>query len=231
MNCTVKILNVAGLDTVWEYVGLPVGHKHEDKKVAVAALARLVAKGDEHAKLLRQVVAWLEIRAPRYWFQQLATYYAGAEMYSGSTMRTLLREKPTLDSFVEQVSSHTYRAFRESLVPGHITEAKANLPEGYLQTRLVMCSYQMLRRVWLQRRKHKLGEWHEFIEILHELPYCEDLIFVEPYNPWRELWTEGLGELVDPGPCPSCGLFLGHKPNCTYLKAKRLLDLEKENAQ
>lgn len=57
--------------------------------------------------------------------------------------------------------------------------AKANLPGGYLQTRLVMCSYQTLRRMWLQRQNHKLPEWHSFLEALAGLPHSDELIFVK----------------------------------------------------
>ena len=116
-----------------------------------------------------------------------------------------------------------------------ITEAKANLPGGYLQTRLIMVSYQTLRRIWLQRRAHKLPEWGSFIQAMHDLPHCHDLIFVEPRNPWRELWVEWFDFSGDPWEegewggekaCFFCTGAPGHEPDCVYLKAKRLLDEE-----
>jgi hypothetical protein len=42
-----------------------------------------------------------------------------------------------------------------------------------------MASYQALRRMWLQRRGHKLEEWHTFLDALRELPLANDLVFVE----------------------------------------------------
>lgn len=196
-NLTVKILEVSGLTVAAQYVGLPVGNIMPREAVTTSSgvltresqsrLSRLTARGDEHAKIMRQVVVHMEITAPRYWWQQFATYHAGVEMYSGSTMHTLLK-KPPLD-YHEFAHGTTFSgALMDALGDQNLAAAKANLPEGFLQTRLVMVSYQTLRRIWLQRRKHKLGEWHEFIESMHELPYCHDLIFVEPYNPWRDLW-------------------------------------------
>lgn len=45
-----------------------------------------------------------------------------------------------------------------------------------------MASYQALRRMWLQRRNHKLAEWHEFLDALRALPLADDLIFTEEEN-------------------------------------------------
>lgn len=235
-NVQVMILEVTGLNVAFAYVGLPRGKVADP--VASARddasrklLTRLISQGDEHAKIMRQVVVHMEITAPRYWWTQFATYEVGREMYSGSTMHTLLRDE------IEQGRSFTPEteyspALARALRAHDIVKGKANLPEGYLQTRLVMVSYQTLRRMWLQRRKHKLGEWHEFIEALQELPYSEVLIFVEPYNPWRELWQGLIGPDKSPwdkwGFCFYCGVPAPgvHDPSCAYHKAKRLLDKE-----
>lgn len=242
MNIQVKILEVNGLEIAARYVGLPVGSVGPEQVARpttgdLAKLNRLIALGDEHAKIMRQVVVHMEITAPRYWLQQLATYQVGVEMYSGSTMHTLLRNPPDFGDFAPGTTFSPGLA--GALGSQDLRRAKANLPEGYLQTRLVMVSYQALRRMWLQRRKHRLPEWAEFIEALHELPYCEDLIFVEPRNPWRELWAEWFdfdGEpwLYDAAQvttfCIFCGnnKEYGHSSNCVYPKVKRLLDKEAE---
>jgi len=210
-NLTVKILEVSGLVIAAQYVGLPVGNIRPRNAVTASSgvlthgslnrLNRLIAKGDEHAKIMRQVVVHMEITGPRYWWQQWATYRAGMEMYSGSTMYTLLRDGVKFDDFTP--GTECSPALADAIESRDLVRAKANLPEGFLQTRLCMLSYQTLRRMWLQRRKHKLGEWHEFIESMHELPYCHDLIFVEPRNPWRDLWVgllDDLGILSDSDP-------------------------------
>jgi len=210
-NLTIKILEVSGLEVAARYVGLPVGKIRPKADVmrsfgnltreSVSRLGHLVTLGDEHAKIMRQVTVHMEITAPRFWWQQWATYRAGMEMYSGSTMHTLLRDGVKLNDFVPETECSP--ALAGAIKDRDLARAKANLPEGFLQTRLVMVSYQTLRRIWLQRRAHKLPEWGEFIESMHELPYCHDLIFVEPKNPWRELWCsllDDLGILSDSDP-------------------------------
>jgi len=202
-NLTVKILEVSGLVIAARYVGLPVGNIRPRNAVTTSSgvltheslnrLNRLIARGDEHAKIMRQVTAHMEITGPRYWWQQWATYQAGVEGYSGSTMRTLIRDGAGPDDYTQEtiVSGALIGAIRSRDLVG----AKANLPEGFLQTRLVTCSYQTLRRMLFQRRSHKLGEWAEFLLAIRELPYYGELIHVEHRNPWRDLWCSLLDDV------------------------------------
>lgn len=53
------------------------------------------------------------------------------------------------------------------------------LPNGWLQTRTVTMSYANFRNIYFQRKNHKLTEWHEFCELINELPYGKELISPE----------------------------------------------------
>ena len=247
-NIQVKILEVSGVELAVGYAGLPMGKTIDPARLKYSpdsvwadlekVITKLISLGDDHAKIMRQVVAHMEITAPRYWWQQWATYRAGTEMYSGSTMRQLVNRAVVAEDFSDTTPKQAVRALEQQIDrSGDLVRAKASLPEGYLQTRLVMVSYQTLRRMWLQRRKHRLPEWHKFLETLHELPYSEDLIFVEPHNPWRELWVKWFDFDGEPWYyddeqvatfCFFCGnnKEYGHSHTCVYPKAKRLLDKE-----
>ena len=56
---------------------------------------------------------------------------------------------------------------------------KEILPEGFIQTRTINYNYQTLRRIYKQRRTHRIKEWHEFIDWMKTLPYAEELIFIQ----------------------------------------------------
>ena len=61
---------------------------------------KLVKNGDEHAKVLRGVLAWASITAPRAWWQEFDTYRIGVEKLSSeSTMHTLGQRDLTVDDF------------------------------------------------------------------------------------------------------------------------------------
>ena len=54
------------------------------------------------------------------------------------------------------------------------------LPESWHQTRTVTMNYENLLSICKQRRNHKLPEWREdFIGWARELPYAQDLIFLD----------------------------------------------------
>jgi hypothetical protein len=177
----VRILKVAGLEEVARWQRLPTGKLDRADNLGpkdVALMRKLVLAGDEHAKIMRMVVVWLLVKAPRYWWQQFDTYRVGVEKLSGSTMQTLMDGVTPL-SFAPETQWNSVALIHKLIKAGDFESAKASLPEGFLQERLVMASYQALRRMWLQRCGHKLKEWHAFLDALRALPLADELVFVE----------------------------------------------------
>ena len=113
-------------------------------------LKSLIRRGDEHAKVVRGIVAYVEINAPRYMWQELDTYRIGRETLS---------------------SESTMHMQGKGLSEEELVKMKNELPEGTMQKRIVMLSYQTLRRIYKQRRKHRLPHWREFCAWIETLPY------------------------------------------------------------
>lgn len=118
-------------------------------------LSTLVKRGDEHAKVLRGVQVWLEIDAPRFLWQELDTYRVGVEKLS---------------------SESTMHIQGKGLSEDELVAMKSALPEGTMQKRIVMFSYQALRRIWIQRHNHRLPHWRAFCEFIKTLPFAEEFI-------------------------------------------------------
>lgn len=117
----------------------------------------LVKRGDEHAKVIRGIVAYVQTTAPIYWWRELETYRAGHERLSSeSTMHIDCR----------------------GLSGEELQQAKAEIPMGHSCTCVDMFSYQCLRNIVKQRHNHRLPEWHTFIDWIHTLPLANELIFV-----------------------------------------------------
>lgn len=115
----------------------------------------LLKRGDEHAKVLRGINVWCEITAPRFWWQEMSTYRVGSECLSStSTMHTDAR----------------------GLSDEELINFKEQLPEGTMNTRVLMISYQTLRRMYKQRKDHRLPHWHKFCDWIKTLPYSKELI-------------------------------------------------------
>ena len=136
------------------YHGNSTVYVHPDD---VKLLSTLVGRGPEHSKVLRGVMVWCEVNAPRYWHVELDTYRVGAErLGSNSTMH---QQGKGLDE--------------DALV-----EMKENLAEGTMQKRVWMFSYQTLRRIYFQRRNHRLPQWRMFCDWINTLPFAEEFITV-----------------------------------------------------
>ena len=123
----------------------------------IALMQKLIVSGDEHAKPLRGILAYLDITAPIDWWVEAETYEAGHQrLFSASTMNTegkglkghALREELNKISFGREVRKIDY------------------------------FSYQTLRRIVRQRYNHRKEEWHLFIEHIKTLPFAYDFILV-----------------------------------------------------
>ena len=68
-------------------------------------------------------------------------------------------------------SESTMHMQGKGLSEEELVKMKNELPEGTMQKRIVMLSYQTLRRIYKQRRKHRLPHWREFCAWIETLPY------------------------------------------------------------
>lgn len=117
----------------------------------------LIKRGDEHAKVIRGIIAYAEIEAPVYWWCEMETYRAGHErLSSASTMHVECR----------------------GLTGEDLVKAKSEIPMGKILKKIDLFSYQCLRNIVKQRRNHRLPEWATFIKWVKSLPFAEQLILI-----------------------------------------------------
>lgn len=97
--------------------------------------------------------------------------------FSSSEYTYEFRKAYQLEQDIEYLNS-LVQLYNEDKDASILNDIKDSLPEGYLQTRIDMFSYQCLRTIVRQRRGHRLPEWHQFINWVRTLPLAEELIFV-----------------------------------------------------
>lgn len=175
----IKTLEVAGLYSAIKSMRLPYGKEYfsemyikgsagsvncvqdfaltfldpRDKNLA----QRLIQNGDEHAKPMRGVLAYLDITAPIDWWVEAETYEAGHQrLFSASTMNTEGK----------QLKGHALR------------DALDKISFGREIRKIDYFSYQTLRRIVRQRYNHRKAEWHFCIEHIKTLPFAYDFIFI-----------------------------------------------------
>lgn len=121
----------------------------------------LVKRGDEHAKVVRGIMVYAEINAPRYWWQEMDTYRVGTDRLS---------------------SESTMHIQGKGMSEEELVKMKSALTEGTMQKRVQVFSYQTLRRIYIQRKNHRLPHWREFCKWIKSLPFADELILVELEN-------------------------------------------------
>lgn len=168
----IKVLNESGHSEA--LLGVSLSYNKTPSPEAIITLSH---KDGGHNKFLESIIVWIDITAPRYWWQQFDTYRVGVTKQSQSTMHTLKGHTFTRDDF-------------ETYVPAEIIdllnrykdepELKGMLPEAFLQRRIVCTNYKTLRNIFKQRRSHRLVEWNIFISQmfanLEHNEYLEDCV-------------------------------------------------------
>lgn len=160
-------------------------------------LVECLARSDSsERKFLRQLPVLMVIRAPLYWWKEFDTYKVGTTANSTSTMHTILREEfhreqfatdqllmvgeVVLDELIEKLNDlrNRYIATEDPKFQKQLWYNIIQLlPESWMQTRTVTLNYEVLKRIYEQRRGHKLLEWRSFCKYLESLPYGELIIF------------------------------------------------------
>lgn len=136
-----------------------------------------------HNKFLETIVLWLDISAPRYWWQEFDTYRVGVTKQSESTIHTIMQrplDERDFESgyYDEVIVKHLNKYIAEMKEDKDaFMKVKSLLPEGYLQRRIVSVNCKTLQNMWYQRRNHTLREWRQlFISIADSLevsPYAD----------------------------------------------------------
>jgi hypothetical protein len=117
----------------------------------------LIKRGDEHAKVVRGIMVYAEIAAPVWFYRELETYRIGRERLScESTMHIECR----------------------GLGGEELEKAKDEIPMGHIQKTVDVFSYQTLRRIYIQRRNHRLPMWKDFCKWIETLPFANELILI-----------------------------------------------------
>lgn len=138
----------------------------------------LYSKDGGHNKFLESIVLWLDITAPRFWWQEFDTYRVGMTKQSESTIHTITHTKFEANNFSRYIPQIVIDRLNFLVSERDFQQLKNELPEGFLQRRIVCTNYKVLRHIISQRKNHKLEEWRVFVEEVSRqvsFPYLNDL--------------------------------------------------------
>jgi len=142
---------------------------------AVKRAAKMAHQYGGHNDFLTLTTVYLEIHAPLFLWKQLDRYQIGFRKLSTSTMHTLQKTGVDASRFEYLPKFFDMEAFNEWLESKPPIEEIANeLPDGFLQRRIVCTNYMTLKNIVRQRGEHRLPQWQEFCRTLRaQLRYPE----------------------------------------------------------
>jgi len=143
---------------------------------AIKRAPLLAPKDGGHNKFLESIAVWIDLEASRAFWSEFDTYRVGTTKQSESTMHTLSKRQPEISDFEEGTHYSVFSAFVSVWrgAKGDINVLKMNLPEGFLQRRLVCTNYKVLRNVIAQREGHRLKWWKVFVdEVINQVQHPE----------------------------------------------------------
>lgn len=164
-------------------------NKLKDPANMPAVARRLAGKDQGHDKFLRMIDIWLDVTAPRFFWAEMDQYKIGRNQLpdgdegdiiteSASTMNNIKDRDLTNEDFEYILWSPYLRwlnsvlaAVRSDIVP--LDEFKSELPEGYLQRRILKINYAVAYDIIATRSTHRLPQWHVFCEVLRGLEHAE----------------------------------------------------------
>jgi len=184
----IKILREAGYEETM--LGLSLSYNKPVCDMTSVA-KKLLGVGGSHLKYLESMQIWLDIDAARYFWQEFDTYRVGVTKQSGSTMHTITKNYLIQKDFEMDISevmlqylNFCIKSYNAEKINNNIvgveqwfSRIKNNLPEGFLQRRIINTNYKVLRHIIRQRKNHRLDEWQKLCKYLQEnCKYKEFLI-------------------------------------------------------
>jgi hypothetical protein len=175
---TVKVLQEAGYEMA--LLGLSFNKKQPlDRMPKVAE--KLAPMNGGHSKFLESIYLWIDIKAPRDFWQEADTYRVGSSKQSESTMYNLMKADLTQADFSIDIPEFYLEMLNMERKHGSLFRLKKLLPEGYLQRRLWCINYKTLSNIISQRSSHRLPEWKIFItNVISQVKYPELLPTFKP---------------------------------------------------
>lgn len=147
-----------------------------DKDLKRAALLGTTGTGEGHDNFLNGIIVQFDLYAPLYMWKQIQRYHFLDFVSSQSTMHRLLKFDVATqcvsdtDPVIVQRYQDLVADYNAAPDAAKWRTLVASLPCGFVLGATMTTNYRQLKTIYLQRRNHKLKEWHDFCAWCETLP-------------------------------------------------------------
>ena len=150
--------------------------------------------GTGHDQHLTGAIVQFDIYAPLYMWKEIQRYHFLDFVSSQSTMHCITKFKlkdqcvsetePEIIDICQKLIDDFNNYKNGENVDPEISEKKwrkiiASLPCGFVLGATMTTNYRQLKTIYLQRKDHKLVEWHDFCKWCESLPMFKELCIKE----------------------------------------------------
>jgi len=195
MEFNIKNSVVYGLDRAVKASGNPMRTVIDDTTINEKDYNRAfklgsARNGEGHDNFLKGILVHLDVTAPLYWWKQAQRYHWFDFVSSQSTMHCLLKfdvktqcvketNKDILDILQKMIDEYNAMPLDDVNRVNKWRELVASLPSGFCLGATMTTNYQQLKTMYLQRRHHRLKEWHVFCDWCKSLPHFVEITGVD----------------------------------------------------
>lgn len=173
----VKKLELLGMDWAMKAMRMPFMSTSKSLQQDILLAKKLINRGSEHRKFLRQITVQLEIEASMTFWFEFDTYKVGVTSNSESFWNTIGTQRIFVsDNFVSSFQSSKYLDEILVIINKYINEKSPSkeslrylIPQGIKYRRIVTMTGEALLNIINQRQSHRLTEWIEFINDVNML--------------------------------------------------------------
>ena len=146
--------------------------------------------GEAHDQFLTGIIVEFDLYAPLYMWKQLQRYTFLNFISSESTMHRLAKfdvkaqcvsdtDSVILSRYEELLNKYNSEELEPETKQSLWRTLVASLPCGFVLGATMVTNYRSLKTMYLQRKCHKLKEWHEFCDWCETLPRFKELCLKE----------------------------------------------------
>jgi hypothetical protein len=195
MQFNITATKVYGLEKAVKASGNPMRtvidqSETTDKDFLRAQKLGNIRNGEGHDNYLKGIIVQMDLVAPLYWWKQAQRYHWFDYVSSQSTMHCLLKFDvatqcvPETNKDIIVILNDMIQKYlkMDDTDPNKVKawrELVASLPCGFCLGASMTTNYQQLKTMYLQRRYHKLEEWHVFCRWCESLPHFVELTGVD----------------------------------------------------
>ena len=195
MDFKIENSEVYGLNKAYKASGNPMRTKIDNGEVNEKDINRAFKLGScrnglGHDNFLKGIIVQMDVIAPLYWWKQDQSYHWFDFVSSQPTMHCLLKfdvssqcvsdtNLQILAIMQRLIDEYNALGEEETNKKAKWRELVASLPCGFCLGATMTTNYQQLKTMYIQRRGHKLKEWHEFCAWCETLPNFLELTGVK----------------------------------------------------